>query len=135
MLAIAGLITREPREWAESHLLRMIEPLRHEPSFVTGTWFEKSVGVYLGWAARPGAFLATIPIQNERRDIVLAFSGEEFPEPGARGRLKERGHAVDSEGLSYLVHMYEEDPSFPAGLNGWFHGLLVDRARGTATLF
>src|SRR5207245_1545432 len=35
----------------------------------------------------------------------------------------------------YLVHLYEEDPSFPAGLNGRFHGLLVDRRRGTSTLF
>src|SRR5215469_7551498 len=123
MLAIAGLITREPREWAASHLLRMVEPLRHGPSFVTGTWFEESVGVYLGWAARPGTCLGTMPIENERRDIVLAFSGEEFPEPGVIRRLKERGHVVEPEGFSYLVHMYEEDASFPAGLNGWFHGL------------
>ena len=38
-------------------------------------------------------------------------------------------------GPSYLVHLYEEEPSFPAGLNGRFHGLVVDRSRGTATLF
>ena len=35
----------------------------------------------------------------------------------------------------YLVHLYEEDPSFPAGLNGRFHGLLTDRNRRTAVLF
>ena len=39
------------------------------------------------------------------------------------------------DGPSYLVHLYEEDPSFPAGLNGRFHGLLADRNRGTAVLF
>jgi len=34
-----------------------------------------------------------------------------------------------------LVHLSEEDSSFPAGLNGLFHGLLTDRRRGTAMLF
>src|SRR5260221_14700444 len=43
--------------------------------------------------------------------------------------------SLDTEGSAYLVHLYEEDPTFPAGLNGIFHGLLTDRARGTATLF
>jgi asparagine synthase (glutamine-hydrolysing) len=33
------------------------------------------------------------------------------------------------------VHLYEEDPNFPLGLNGLFHGLVMDRQRGIATLF
>src|SRR5207249_2687289 len=63
------------------------------------------------------------------------FSGEEFPEPGTARRLKERGHRLDHGGPSYLAHLYEDDPSFPVGLNGRFHGLLVDRSRGSAMLF
>ena len=65
----------------------------------------------------------------------LTFSGEEFPEPGTAQRLKAQGHELDVDGPSYLVHLYEDDPSFPAGLNGRFHGLLADRNRGTAMLF
>jgi asparagine synthase (glutamine-hydrolysing) len=76
-----------------------------------------------------------MPLQNERGDVTLIFAGEEFPEPGTASRLRERGHSVQCNGPSYLVHVYEEDPSFPAGLNGRFHGLLMDRKRGTATLF
>jgi asparagine synthase (glutamine-hydrolysing) len=76
-----------------------------------------------------------MPIRNERGDVLLAFSGEEFPEPGIVGRLKARGHTLEPEGPSYLVHISEEDPCFPASLNGWFHGLQVDRPRETATLF
>jgi asparagine synthase (glutamine-hydrolysing) len=34
-----------------------------------------------------------------------------------------------------LVHLYQDDPAFPAGLNGRFQGLLIDRNQGTATLF
>ena len=42
---------------------------------------------------------------------------------------------MDTDGPAYLVHLYENDPNFLTALNGIFHGLLVDRTRGTATLF
>jgi len=124
-----------PRERAEPELLRMVEALRHESSYATGTWVDESLGVYLGWAARKDSFSDGMPICNERGDVVLVFSGEEYPEPGTARKLKERGHGLRQDGPAYLVHLYEEDPAFPAGLNGRFHGLLIDRARRIATLF
>src|ERR1700680_808526 len=135
MPGIVGLITRMPRERAERELLQMVEALRHEDFYVTGTWVEESLGVYVGWIARKDSFSDGMPVRNERGDVVLVFSGEEFPEPGTAQRLKERRHELDVSGPSYLVHLYEEDSSFPAGLNGRFHGLLTDRSRGTAMLF
>jgi len=113
----------------------MLERLRHEPFYATGTWIDEALGVYVGWTVRKGSFADGMPLRNERGDVVLVFSGEEFPEPGTARRLTERGHALDPTGPSYLAHLSEEDPSFPAGLNGRFHGLLTDRTRGTATLF
>jgi len=124
-----------PRERAEPELLRMVEALRHESSYATGTWVDESLGVYVGWATRKNSFSDGMPICNERGDVVLVFSGEEYPEPGTARKLKERGHGLQPDGPAYLVHLYEEDPAFPAGLNGRFHGLLIDRARGIATLF
>jgi asparagine synthase (glutamine-hydrolysing) len=102
---------------------------------VTGTWIEESLGVYVGWVVRKGSFSDGMPLRNERGDLVLVFSGEEFPEPGTQSRLKKAGHEFDEAGAAYLTHLYEEDTSFPAELNGRFHGLLTDRNRGTATLF
>jgi asparagine synthase (glutamine-hydrolysing) len=113
----------------------MVEAFRHEAFYVTGTRVDESLGVYVGWAARKGSFGDGMPLFNERGDVSLVFSGEEYPEPGTACRLKTRGHALAVEGPSYLVHLYEEDPGFPAGLNGRFHGLLMDRTRGTAMLF
>src|SRR5215472_17155012 len=113
MPGIVGLITKIPREWAEPQLLRMSALLRHEPFYVTGTWVDESLGVYCGWAAPQGSSSDTMPIHNERGDIILAFSGEEFPEPGIVGRLKGLRHAVGPDGPSYLVHLYEDDASFP----------------------
>jgi asparagine synthase (glutamine-hydrolysing) len=100
-----------------------------------GTWVDESMGVYAGWVAHKDSFSDGMPLRNERGDMSLVFSGEEYPEPGTVRHLRERGHAVAAEGPSYLVHLYEEDPSFPAGLNGRFHGLLTDRNRGTTILF
>src|ERR1039458_6936959 len=135
MPGIVALITRLPRERAMPQWRRMVETLCHEPFYTTGTWAEESLGVYVGWVAQKGSFSEEMPLRNERGDVILTFSGEEFPEPGLAQRLKQRGHEFDADGPSYLVHLYEEDPSFPAGLNGRFHGLLADRTRRTAVLF
>jgi asparagine synthase (glutamine-hydrolysing) len=134
MPGILGLITSKPREWAEPQLLRMLKILRHESFYVTGTWIDEKAGIYLGWTARENSFSDGMPVQNERGDITLVFSGEEYPEPHTVQSLKERGHQFKA-GPSYLVHLYEEDPSFPKSLNGRFQGIVADRARGIATLF
>lgn len=96
----------------------MLAVLCHESFYVTGTWSDEALGVYVGWVVRKGSFSDGMPLRNERGDVVLVFSGEEYPAKP-----------------SYLVHVSEEDPAFPASLNGRFHGLLVDRRRREATLF
>ncbi len=135
MPGIVGLLTKMPREAAESELLRMVQTLRHESFYETGTWVDESLGIYIGWSVRKNSFSEGVPLRNEREDVVLIFSGEEYPEPGIARRLKESGHRLEVEGPAYLVHLYEEDPRFPASLNGRFQGLLIDRTRGTKTLF
>lgn len=135
MPGIVGLITKMPRERAERQLQRMVEALRHGPSYRTGTWVDERLGVYVGWVARESSFSDGMPLVNERGDIVLVFSGEEYPDPRLVSRLRRQGHNVDSKTSSYLVHLYEEDRAFPAGLNGRFHGLVIDRTSGTSVLF
>lgn len=135
MPGIVGLITRMPREMAERELRRMVEAQRHENFYVTGICVDEALGVYVGWVARKDSFSDGMPLRNERGDVVLVFSGEEFPEPGITQHLKKRGHQLEVIGPSYLVHLYEENSSFPASLNGRFHGLLIDRSRRSAVLF
>jgi len=135
MPGIVGLITKAPREDAARQLLAMLGTLRHELFYTTGTWCDESLGVYVGWAARASSFSDGMPLVNEHGDTVLVFSGEDHPAPGMPAKLKERGHAVQTDGPSYLVHLYEEDSTFPASLNGFFHGLVADRTRKIAVLF
>ena len=135
MPGIVGLITKKPREWAESELASMLKTLLHESFYVKGTWVDESLGVYIGWVAPEHSFSEEMPIRNEKGDVTLIFSGEDFPEPGTIRRVRESGHQCPETGPSYLVHLYEEDPDFFRNLNGRFQGLVADRARGTATLF
>jgi asparagine synthase (glutamine-hydrolysing) len=135
MPGIVGLITRKPRAWAEPQLHRMVAALGHESFYQSGTWVDEAAGVYVGWVARQGSFSDGMPLCNERKDTLLVFSGEDYPEPGTAARLKERGHDVAAHPPAYLVHLAEEDKAFPKSLNGRFHGLLVNRATGRATLF
>ena len=135
MPGIVGLITKRSREWAEAQLQQMVAALRHESFYVTGTWGDESLGVYVGWIARRKSFSDEMPLENEGRNLTLFFSGEEYPEPGIVSELRGRGHTIGEPPASYLVHMAEEDASFPRSLNGRFHGLLVDRSAVTATLF
>jgi asparagine synthase (glutamine-hydrolysing) len=135
MPGIVGLMTSLPREYAEERVRHMLEVLRHEDFYSTGVWAEESLGLYIGWVAPKGSFSDGMPLWNERRDISLVFSGEEFPDPRTILRLKEQGHDFDGAGASYLVHLYEEDRSFPAPLNGRFHGVVIDRNWGSAVLF
>ena len=135
MPGIVGLLTKKPREWAEPQLARMIESMRHESFYVTGTWIDESSGVYVGWVARENSFSDGMPVRNERGDVVLVFSGEDYPEPETALRLKERGHEFKEGDASYLVHVYEDDVDFFKNLNGRFQGVIADRARGIVTLF
>jgi asparagine synthase (glutamine-hydrolysing) len=135
MPGIVGLITKLPREVAEPQLLTMLSTLRHEPFYLAGTWCDESMGVYVGWTVAKDSFSDGMPVCNERHDAVLIFSGEEYSEPDTALRLREKGHTQNQEGPSYLVHLYEDDPAFPANLNGLFHGLVADRSARRTTLF
>ena len=95
MPGIVGLITKQPRGWAEPQLLRMVESLHHNASYKTGT-----LGVYVGWVVRDGESADGMPVRNENGNIVLLFAGEEFPEPGTARRLKNHGHVFAEGGPS-----------------------------------
>lgn len=135
MPGIVGLITKMRPEIAQAKLLQMLSTMQHETSYVTGTWCDEALGVYFGWVARKGSFADGMPLRNEDGNLLLAFSGEEYPDPSLRDVLRGKGHSVLSEGPSYLVHLAEEEADFPRSLNGRFHGLLIDRRQRTATLF
>lgn len=125
-----------PPSRASAELSQMIGAIRHENFYSSGSWLDASMGIYVGWVAREGSFGASMPVFNETGNITLVFSGEEYPDGDIKARLRRRNHKFDDRGPSYLVHEYEEaGENFFVNLNGFFQGVLIDRRKGTATLF
>lgn len=135
MPGIVGVITKRPKTWASDQLHRMMKSMMHESFYSTAVWTDEAQGVYVGSIARKGSFADGMPLVNEAKSRVLLFAGEEYNEPGTRQDLLSRGHAVDTRSADYLIHLAEEDQTFPRNLNGRFHGLLADLINGTSILF
>lgn len=125
MPGIVGLQTRMPREWAEMQLKRMLETVQHESFYITGTWIDESMGLYVGWVERKESFSRRMPLRNDRGDLSLILSGEEFSEPV---------RAQDSA-PNYLIQLAESSDNYPACLNGRFHGLLANSTHESIMLF
>ncbi len=135
MPGIVGIITKMPCERATAELRRMVNVMRHEDFYVTGTWIDEELGLYAGWVEREESCSGPMPQRSETGGKTLLFVGDDFPEPGVALKLRRNGHTVAEDPNGHLVHLAEEDASFPAGLNGQFQGILADRALGAVTLF
>jgi asparagine synthase (glutamine-hydrolysing) len=135
MPGIVGIITRKPRALIEPELLRMVDAIRHESFYVTGTWINESLGVYVGWTRLGTGPVEETPLRNERGDVCLIFSGEEYSDPNIGRRQETDARSSSSTRYGYLTRMYDGGSSFIEKLNGMFHGLIVDQARGVAMLF
>ena len=132
MPGIVGLITKRPRHEAEPQLLRMLESMGRESFYRTGSWIDESMGVYVGWTVRGNSFADGMPLRSEGGAVSLFFAGDEFSQPTP---VASTGNGAQPPGPSYLVRLYEQDPEFPASLNGMFHGLVADTRSQTAFLF
>ena len=121
MPGIAGLITRKPHTWAEPQLQRMLETLRHESSYVMGTWMDEALGVYAGSMIRKNSFADGMPLRSDRGDVTLIFSGEEYSGRETAASPGGNGSAPKSAKPGYLVDLYQSQ-EFPANLNGRFQG-------------
>lgn len=133
MPGLVGLITRMSRPEAELRLKKMLNAIRHEDFYSSGTWIDESLGVYVGWTALKDSLCERMPLYNEKRDLCLILSGEEYSDDRIRVRSQES--ADGSVECAYLARECERNGSFVEHLNGLFHGLIADRELGEATLF
>ena len=124
MPGLVGLITKLPRQIAEARLSRMVAALRHETSYLTGTWCDESLGLFVGWVERDEQVAACHFIRSEDRELTLSLSGEVFPEVDS-----------SSDKRSLLIQHAENDACFPRRLNGLFQGVLADRGNERVILF
>src|SRR5215471_2725433 len=116
MPGIVGVIGQDFRGKHENDLKLMIDCMMHEPFYKRGSYVNEELGVYVGWTCHKDSYADCMPAMNEKKDVVLLFSGEHFSEsPNLQDRTAQG-----------LLQRYEnEGETFLMGLNGWFSGLLV----------
>jgi asparagine synthase (glutamine-hydrolysing) len=137
MPGILGIVSRQrPPEECAALVKSMVSCAKHELFYVTDTYSEDRMGLFVGWTCHEDSFSDCLPIWNERKDICLIFSGEDFSDPADINALRRRGHEFHSGDASYLVHLYEEmGCAFLEKLNGWFSGALLDFREQKLVLF
>ena len=136
MPGIVGIISQTPSQEYHALVKCMVTCLKHEPFYSDGMYVNEELGLWSRWACHKGTFEDCLPIWNEKKDICLLFSGEDFADQADVDALKTRGHEFGSDDASYLVHLYEEmGCEFLEKLNGWFSGVLVDLREEKLVLF
>ena len=136
MPGIVGIISHRSSQEYPALVKSMVKCLIHEAFYTDGAYVNEELGLWSGWACYKGAFGDCLPIWNEKKDICLLFSGEDFTDQTDIDALRMRGHEFGSDDASYLVHLYEEvGYEFLEKLNGWFSGVLVDLREQKFILF
>lgn len=136
MPGIVGIISKKSRDVNEHNLSIMTMCMIHEPTYNSGTYINAEMGLYVGWVCHKDSFADCMPVFNEKRDKVLIFSGENFPDQELALNLKRQGHEFESSDASSLIHLYEEeDEDFLKHLNGYFSGVLMDLRKSNIILF
>ena len=136
MPGIAGIIGIGSQDKNRAAVDAMINCMLHEPFYASGTFVGDSLGLTAGWVCHQGSFSDCMPVWNEKRDICLVLSGENYADPADLVDLRTRGHSFDEENASYLVHLYEElGIKCLEKFNGWFSGIVLDLREQKMMLF
>lgn len=135
MPGLVGLQTDKPRSWAEPQLKQMVASLHHEKFYVSGTWVDEVLGLYVGWVTRNHTYSDNMPLMCDQGNLTLIFSGDHFSNSQSSDHMPISKERHSEEVSTYLAHSAESEADFPRSLNGRFHGILADRRRRTTTLF
>ena len=81
MPGLVAILTPPGQQSPEKQLERMLESIRHETFYISGTFLAEDLGLAVGWTALPGSCAAELPIRNVQGDRLLFFAGEPFAHP------------------------------------------------------
>jgi asparagine synthase (glutamine-hydrolysing) len=136
MPAITGFIGRGGYVEKTAILQQMVKSVVHELFYTSGTYSNEELGIWIGWTNLKGSFSDCMPVWNEKRDICLIFSGEDYRDADEIAQIRRRGHVFREGYAGYLVHFYEElGDGFFEKLNGRFSGAIIDLRQKRTVLF
>lgn len=136
MPGIIGIISKTSIDKNKQDMSEMVNCMRHESFYSTGTYCNEQMGIYTGWVCHKDSFCDCMPVWNEKKNIALIYFGENFTDLELFDQLKAKHHMFDRTNASYIIHMYEEKGiDFLQDLNGWFSGIIIDLQANKAVLF
>ena len=136
MPGITGIISKDLRGDEEARLNTMLQSMLHESFYTHGTYIDREKGIFIGYVSIEGSYSDCMPIYNEKKDLVLFLTGECYFDKSIINDLRHRGHDIDREDASILIHLYEElGGEFFDILNGWYNGIILDLKKETVILF
>jgi len=136
MPGITGIIRKSRYHGIDDDLDLMIAALRHDPRSSSGTYVNESVGLWVGWVCHRESYSDCLPVVTEDMNVVIVFQGEHYLSRDQVNRLRRAGVAVEARSARCLLGLHSVyGNEFYAQLNGWFSGVVIDRAQNTATLF
>ena len=114
----------------------MLQSIRHEKFYSSGTFADELLGLSVGWAVHPRGFSDCMPIWNPTRTCVLFFHGEHHPDREQVARLAEFADMPIGGDARLVLRLYEQEGlRFLSRLNGCFQGVLADLRRQQVFLF
>jgi asparagine synthase (glutamine-hydrolysing) len=126
MPGLVGIIGRGPIN-NQIVLDRMLQSIRHEKFYSSGTFADELLGLSVGWAVHPRGFSDCMPIWNPTRTCVLFFHGEHHPDREQVARLAEFADMPIGGDARLVLRLYEQEGlRFLTRLNGCFQGILAD---------
>jgi asparagine synthase (glutamine-hydrolysing) len=136
MPGIAGIVGPRSPDECQRLVQTMVASMMHERTYSSGTHLAPNIGVYGGWIAHRGSFADRQCGYTSPDGSVLLFSGECHPPIEQEAPAIRSNEQAELDGIRPLLHHYDaEGPSFVAGLNGLFSGLLIEPKRRRALLF
>jgi len=137
MPGIAGIIDAGSRKKNREDLHAMLKCMMHEPFYDSEDFVDEAIGVYAGLVShRRNSHAENMPIFNEKKNVALILSGENFHSSENGVGVRRGGAGYSERNLDSLIHMYDDDPNgLLRQLNGWFSGLLVDFREKKVVLF
>jgi len=77
---LAGIVSKRFLPESNRTVEVMVKCMMHRPFYRAGVSADQNLGLQCGWVCEAGSFADCLPVWNERRDVCLFFSGEEFAE-------------------------------------------------------
>jgi asparagine synthase (glutamine-hydrolysing) len=114
----------------------MLKAMLYESFYSHGIYTDNKNGIFVGYSSIKDSYSDCMPIYNEKKDLILFFSGECYYDMELVNDLYKKGHTFEPNNASLLIHLYEEiKDSFFKKINGCFSGIILDLKDKSIILF